>query len=89
MYFDQNNRTKTLHAANNTSNVTPCEFNFSKLKSTKDFIHLVARADQNGEEVEYRSDSEMARALAALDAEIAAKSARPANTIHFKISKGL
>lgn len=45
--------------------------------------------DQNGEEVEYRSDSEMARALAALDAEIAAKSARPANTIHFKMSKGL
>ena len=45
--------------------------------------------DQNGEEVEYRSDSEMARALAALDAEITAKTARPANTIHFNMSKGL
>lgn len=45
--------------------------------------------DQNGEEVEYRSDSEIARALAALDAEIAAQTARPASTIHFKMSKGL
>lgn len=45
--------------------------------------------DQNGEEVEYRSDSEMARALAALDAEIAAQTARPASTIHFKTSKGI
>lgn len=45
--------------------------------------------DQNGEEVEYRSDPEMASALAALDAEIAAQSARPANTILFKTSKGL
>lgn len=45
--------------------------------------------DQNGEEVEYRSDTEMARALAALDAEISAQTARPANTIQFNISKGL
>lgn len=45
--------------------------------------------DQNGEEVEYRSDSEMARALAALDAEISAQTTRPASTIHFKMSKGL
>lgn len=45
--------------------------------------------DANGEEVEFRSDSEMARALAALDAEIAGATARPANTILFKMSKGL
>lgn len=45
--------------------------------------------DQNGEEVEYRSDSEMARALAALDAELEAQTARPASTIHFNMSKGL
>ncbi|MBC55485.1 MAG: hypothetical protein CL814_00935 [Confluentimicrobium sp.] len=45
--------------------------------------------DQNGEEVEYRSDSEMARALAALDAEISAQTARPASTIHFNMSKGI
>lgn len=45
--------------------------------------------DQNGETVTYKSDSEMARALAALDAEISALTARPANTIHFKMSKGL
>lgn len=45
--------------------------------------------DQNGEEIEYRSDAEMARALAALDAEISAQTARPANTILFKTSKGI
>lgn len=45
--------------------------------------------DQNGEEVEYRSDSQMARALAALDAEIAVQTARPATTIHFNMSKGI
>jgi len=45
--------------------------------------------DQNGEEVEYRSDAEMARALAALDAEIAAASRRPASTILFRTSKGI
>ncbi|MEC5321761.1 phage head-tail joining protein [Aurantimonas sp. A3-2-R12] len=42
--------------------------------------------DQNGEEVEYRSDREMAAALAAADAAIAGK--RP-STILFKTSKGL
>ena len=44
--------------------------------------------DQNGEEIEYRSDAEMTRALAALDAEIAGLQTRPANTILFKTSKG-
>lgn len=45
--------------------------------------------DQNGELVTYKSDSEMARALAALDAEIAAASRRPASTILFRTSKGI
>ena len=45
--------------------------------------------DQNGEPVTYKSDSEMARALAALDAEIAAASKRPASTILFRTSKGI
>ena len=45
--------------------------------------------DQNGETVVYKSDSEMARALAALDSEIAALTAKPANTILFRTSKGL
>jgi hypothetical protein len=44
--------------------------------------------DQNGETVEYKSDSEMARAIAALDSEIAA-AARPPSTIIFRTSKGL
>ncbi|MEI4486366.1 hypothetical protein V8J36_09195 [Frigidibacter sp. MR17.14] len=45
--------------------------------------------DQNGELVTYKSDAEMARALAALDAEIAAASKRPASTILFRTLKGL
>lgn len=45
--------------------------------------------DQNGELVTYKSDTEMARALAALDSEIAAATRRPASTILFKTSKGL
>ncbi len=46
--------------------------------------------DQNGEEVEYRSDGEMARALAALDSEImAVTNGARASTIRFTTSKGL
>lgn len=46
--------------------------------------------DQNGEEIEYKSDSEMARALAALDSEIAAASQRkPSSIIRFQTSKGV
>ena len=45
--------------------------------------------DQNGEEVAYRSDAEMARALAALDSEIAAAAKPRPSTILFKTSKGL
>jgi hypothetical protein len=44
--------------------------------------------DQNGEEIEYRSDAEMTRALAALDVEITGLQTRHANTILFKTSKG-
>ncbi|MGR9137148.1 hypothetical protein GUK36_15485 [Rhizobium leguminosarum] len=45
--------------------------------------------DQNGETVAYKSDAEMARALAAADAAIAAAQAKPVNTILFKTSKGI
>lgn len=45
--------------------------------------------DQNGETVSYKSDAEMARALAAADAAIAAAQAKPVNTILFKTSKGI
>jgi len=45
--------------------------------------------DQNGEEIEYRSDSEMARALASLNQIIAAAQSRPATSIRFSTSKGL
>lgn len=45
--------------------------------------------DQNGERVEYRSDRELASAMAALEAEIAAMAAKPASRILPKTSKGL
>lgn len=45
--------------------------------------------DQNGEEVTYSTDSEMAAAIAACDREIASLSGRPPHTIIFRTSKGL
>jgi hypothetical protein len=46
--------------------------------------------DQNGEEVEYKSDAKMASALAALERRIAELLGRPApHTILFRTSKGL
>jgi hypothetical protein len=46
--------------------------------------------DQKGEEIKYKSDGEMARALAALDSEIAAMASGPrSSTIRFTTSKGL
>lgn len=45
--------------------------------------------DQNGEEVEYRSDREMAAALAAADSAIAAARRAAPSTIHFRTLKGL
>lgn len=45
--------------------------------------------DQNGERVEYRSDRELAAAMAALESEIAAMAAKPASRILPRTSKGL
>ena len=45
--------------------------------------------DQNGETVVYKSDQQMAAALAAADAEIAALQRKPPSTILFRTSKGL
>jgi hypothetical protein len=46
--------------------------------------------DQNGEVIVYRSDAEMANALAAADRAIAeAQSGRPVKSIIFQTSKGL
>ncbi len=66
----------------------------SELTSARDAL-LRARAggvrrvrDHNGEEVEYRSDAEMARALAALDSEIAKLNGKPPSSFHFATSKG-
>lgn len=45
--------------------------------------------DQNGEEIEYRSDAEIAQAIAAADAEIRGYGQQPVKTIFFKTSKGI
>lgn len=46
--------------------------------------------DQNGERVEYKSDREMASALAALERLIAERAGRPSpRAITFKTSKGV
>lgn len=43
--------------------------------------------DQNGETIEYKSDAEMARALVAIETELAAR--KPPSTIRFQTSKGV
>lgn len=54
------------------------------------FQGVLTFRDQNGELVTYKSDSEMAAALKAIDAELARLSSRaPASTILFRTSKGL
>lgn len=45
--------------------------------------------DSNGEEVTYRSQGEMERAIAALDAEIATLQQRRSSTVRFQTSKGI
>lgn len=45
--------------------------------------------DQNGEEIEFRSQSELKSALAALERQIATLHRQPASTIRFNTSKGL
>lgn len=45
--------------------------------------------DQNGERVEYRSDRELAAAMAALEAEIAAMQAKVPSRILPRTSKGV
>jgi hypothetical protein len=44
---------------------------------------------QNGQAVEYKSDSELAAAIAALDSQIAATAQTRAGRFTFKTSKGL
>lgn len=54
------------------------------------FQGVLTFRDQNGELVTYKSDSEMAAALKAIDAEIARLEGRaPASTILFRTSKGI
>jgi hypothetical protein len=68
----------------------------AELTRTRDSL-ILARSqgarrfrDQNGEEVEYKSDAQMATALAALDRQIAELSGRRTpHTITFRTSKGL
>lgn len=50
---------------------------------------VLSVTDSNGERVEYKTDFQMAAAVAACDRELAALSGRPARTIIFRTSKGL
>ncbi|WP_420344997.1 phage head-tail joining protein [Paenirhodobacter sp.] len=43
----------------------------------------------NGERIQYRTDAEMASAIADLEARIRRASARPANAVRFSTSKGM
>ena len=45
--------------------------------------------DQNGESITFKSDSEMAAAIAAADAEIAALERPRVSTVTFRTSKGV
>lgn len=45
--------------------------------------------DANGERIEYKSDSEMARALASIDAEISTLQQRRPQQVRFQTSKGI
>lgn len=45
--------------------------------------------DQNGEKIRYATDAELARAIAAIDSEIAALTRRRSSLIHLQTSKGL
>lgn len=50
---------------------------------------LRAVQDSNGERTEFKSDGELARAIAAIDSEIAALTRRRSSLIHLQTSKGL
>jgi len=44
--------------------------------------------DSDGQRIEYKTDSEMAAAIAAADAAIAAAQKKQPSTVHFRTSKG-
>ncbi|MGQ0565972.1 MAG: phage head-tail joining protein [Gemmobacter sp.] len=52
------------------------------------FSGVRSARDSNGEEITYASDREMARALATLEAKIAAAGTRPASILYLQTSKG-
>jgi hypothetical protein len=53
------------------------------------FSGVQSITDQNGEKVVYRTESEISRALAAVNSEIAAASRPTSNVVKFNSSKGL
>jgi phosphopantetheinyl transferase len=54
----------------------------ARMNGTREF------QDSNGERVQFKSDNEMAKAMAALDAEIAKASGESPRVLHFTTSKG-
>ncbi|MAN56784.1 MAG: phage head-tail joining protein [Paracoccus sp. (in: a-proteobacteria)] len=59
-----------------------------RLQSAR-FSGTRAVQDANGDRIEYKSDSEMARALAAIDAEITRLQQRRLSIVRAQTSKGL
>ena len=55
----------------------------ARMKGVREF------RDQNGEAVQFKSDTEMASAIAAADAEIAALERPRVSTVIFRTSKGV
>ena len=53
------------------------------------FTGVRSLRDQNGEEITFRSDSELRQAIVAINNEIAAVNGTAPNTIHFRTSKGI
>jgi hypothetical protein len=63
-----------------------CELRVKLIRARANNVRTVR--DQNGEEITYKSDREMAAALAYIESLIAAKRSGTANVIKFKTSKG-
>ena len=64
-------------------------YRFRKELMEARFSGVRSLRDASGEEIVYRSDSELKAALTAINQEIAAANRRPANTIMFNTSKGI
>lgn len=68
--------------------VTQLRAHREKLQEAR-FTGIRSLTDQNGEQIHYRSDAEIARAIAAIDSEIAQLQRGRAALIRLQTSKGV